>query len=148
MGEDVKVQLLVFLCHNVHDDLPDGLCSQPVLDEGVLLEPVDDEVVVVLLALLYVDDRVALPELLDVDDLAVLLEPLYLDVLVLMLYDHVADAQFESLDALDELGDVEGLHVGGQSQPLWSRCPTLMTIPDVLLDVLVQNVHVETISSS
>ena len=82
--------------------MPRCLCSQLVLDDAAVLEPVDDEVVAVLLALLYVDDGVALPELLDVENLAVLIEQLYLDVLDLMLYDDVADAQFESLDALDE----------------------------------------------
>ena len=75
-------------------------------------EPFDDEVVAVLLALIYIHDGVALLELLDVDDLVVLLDLPYLDVLDLMLYDHVADAQFDSLDALDELADVEGLDVG------------------------------------
>ena len=134
MGEYVEVQLLEFLCHDVHDDL---------LDEAVVLEPVDDDAAAVLLALLYVDDGVALPELLDFDDLLVLFELLYLDVLDLMLYDDVADGQFESLDALDELADVVCLDVGCQCQPLWSRCPTLLlTILDVLLDVLVRNVDV------
>ena len=68
MVEVVEVQLLDFLCHNVHDDLLDGRCSQPVLDEVIVLEHVDDEVVVALLALLYIDDGVALPELLHADD--------------------------------------------------------------------------------
>ena len=72
MVEVVEVQLLDFLCHDVRDDLLDGLCSQPVLDEVVVLELVDDEVVAVLLALLCADDGVALPELLDVDDVLVL----------------------------------------------------------------------------
>ena len=79
MAEVVEVQLWDFLCHDVHDDRLDGLFSQPVLDETVVLQPVDDEVVAVLLALLYVDDGVALPELLDVDDLLVLLALLYVD---------------------------------------------------------------------
>ena len=45
-------------------------------------------------------------------------ELLYLDVLDLMLYDHVPDAPFGSLDALDEIADVEGLDVDSQCQPL------------------------------
>ena len=138
MVEVVEVQLLDFLCHDIRDDLLDGLCSQPVLDEAVVLEPVDDEVVAVLLALLCVDDGVALPGLLDVDDLLVLLELLYLDVLDMMLYDHVTDAPFESLDALDELADVEGVDVDCLCQPLWSRCPTLLrTILDALFQMLM-----------
>ena len=56
---------------------------------------------VVLLALLYVDDGAAILEPLDVDDLVVLLELPCLDVLDLMLYDDVADAQSKSLDVLD-----------------------------------------------
>ena len=60
-----------------------------------------------------------------------------------MLYDRVADAPFESLDALVELADVEGLDVDCQCQSLWSRCPTLLlTILDDLLDVLLQDVDV------
>ena len=51
MVEVVEVQLLDFLRHDVHDDLLEGLCSQPVLDEAAVLEHVDDEVVAVLLAL-------------------------------------------------------------------------------------------------
>ena len=81
MDEDVEVQLLDFRCHDVRDDLLDGLCSQPDLAEAVVLELADDEVVAVLLVLL------------DADDLPVLLA---------LLYGDVADAQFESLDALDE----------------------------------------------
>ena len=50
----------------------------------------------------------------DVDDLPVLLE---------LLYDDVADAQFGSFDAIDD--PAEGLDVGCQCQPLRSRCPTL-----------------------
>ena len=69
----------------------------------------------------------------DVDDLLVLLALLYLDVLDLLLYDDFADAQFESLDALDELADVVGLDVDCQCQSLWSRCPILLrTILDAL----------------
>ena len=75
----------------------------------------------VLLAILCVDDGVALPELLDVDDLVVLLVLPYLDVLDLMLYDDVAVAPFEPLYALDELADVEGLVVGCRCRSLWSR---------------------------
>ena len=81
-----------------------------------------------------------------VDGPVVLLELLYLDVQDLMLYDHVADAPLESLDALDELADVGGPDVGCLCQSLWSRCPTLLlTILDIFLDVLLQNVDVETI---
>ena len=112
MDEDVEVQLLDFLCHDVRDDLLDGLCSQPAV-----LELADDGVVAVLLELVPVDDGVILPELLDADDLQVLLELLDVDdllVLIELLYDDVADAQFESLDALDELVDVVGLDVGCQ----------------------------------
>ena len=103
MDEDVEVQLLDFRCHDVRDDLLDGLCSQPDLAEVVVLELADDEVVAVLLVLL------------DADDLPVLLA---------LLYGDVADAQFESLDALDE--PAEGRDVGCQCQSLWSRCPTLL----------------------
>ena len=75
----------------------------------------------VLLALLYVDDVAALPELLDVDDLVVLLERTYRDVLDLMLYDDdVADTQYESLNVLEELADAEGLVVGCRCQSLLS----------------------------
>ena len=74
MAENVEVLPLAFLRHDVCDDLLDGLCSQVVFDDVVVFEPVDVEVVAVLPALLYVDDRVAPPEFLDVDDLAVLLE--------------------------------------------------------------------------
>ena len=141
MVEDVEVQLLDFLCHDVRDDLLDGLCSQPVLDEAVVLELVGDEVVAVLLVLLHADDGVvlpelldagglpALPELLDVDDLPVLLELLDVDdlpALLELLYDDVADAQFESLDVFDELVDVVGLDVGCRCQSLRSRWPTLL----------------------
>ena len=107
-----------------------------------LCEHVEDEVVAVLLALLYVDDGVVLPELFDVDDLVVLLELLYLGVLDLLLYDGVADAQFESLDALDELADEAGLDVGCQCQSLWSRYPTLLL---TIIDALFQDVDVGTI---
>ena len=99
----------------------------------------------VLLAILYVDDGVALPELLDVDDVVVLLELLYLDIPDPMLYDDVADVQFESLDAIEELADVEGLAAGCRCRSLLSRCcrRTLpLTILDVLLDVLLGNVDV------
>ena len=91
MDEDVEVQLLDFLCHDVRDDLLDGQCSQPVLDEAAVLELVDDEVVAVLLVLLHADDGVVQPELLDVDDLPVLLELLDVDDLPVLL---------ELLDAL------------------------------------------------
>ena len=148
MVEDIDVQLLDFLRHDVRDDLLDGLCSQLVLDYAVVLDPVDNEVVAVLLTLVHVDDGVALPELLDVDDLVVLLELPYLDVLDLMLYDEVAVALSESLYALDELADVEGLVVGCRCLSLRSRCcrPTLLlTILDVLLDILRRDVDVGTI---
>ena len=95
MVEVVEVQFLDNLCHDVRDDLLDDLCSQLVLDEVVVLEPVDYEVVAVLLEPLYVDDGGALPELLDVDDLVVLLELPDLDVLDRMLYDEVAFALSE-----------------------------------------------------
>ena len=119
MGEDVEVQLVDSLCHDIRNDPLDGLCSQLVLDEVVVLETVDDEVVAVLLALLYVDDGVALPELLDVDDLLVLLALLYVDdgvalpelldvddPLVLLALLYVDDAV-----ALNELLDVDDLLV-------------------------------------
>ena len=61
MVEDVEVQLLDFLCHDVRDDLLDGYCSQPVLAEVAVLERIDDEVVAVLLVLLHADDRVVQP---------------------------------------------------------------------------------------
>ena len=70
---------------------------------------------------------------LDVDDLLVLLE---------LLYDDVADAQLESLDALGALADVVGQDVGCQCQSLWSRCPTLLR---TILDALFQDVDVGTI---
>ena len=117
MDEDVEVQLLDFRCHDVRDDLLDGLCSQPDLVEVAVLELADDEVVAVLLVLLHADDGVVLPELLDADGLLVLPE---------LLYDDVADAQFESLEVFDELVDVVGLDVGCRCQPLRSRCPTLL----------------------
>ena len=66
-----------------------------------------------------------------------------------MLYDDVADAQFESLDALDEPADVVGLDVGCQRQSLWSRCPTLLLLLLLLLrailDALFKDVDVGTI---
>ena len=85
-----------FWIFGVRNDLLDGQCSQPVLDEAAVLELVDDEVVAVLLVLLHADDGVVLPELL---------------------YDDVADAQFESLDAVDE-PVVVGLDMGCQCQPV------------------------------
>ena len=145
MDGDVEVPLLDFLCHDVRDDLLDGQCSQPVLDEAVVLE-LAGEVVAVLFVLLHADDGVVLPELLDADDLPVLLavldvagvpvllELLDADDLLILLelpYDDVADAQFESLDALDE--PVEGLDVGCQCQPLRSRCPTLLADVETIL---------------
>ena len=147
MDEDFEVQLLDFLRRNVRDDLLDGPCSQPVLDEAAVLELVDDEVVAVLLVLLHVDDGVVLPELLDADDLPVVLELLDVDdlpVLLELLYDDVADAQFESLDALDELADAVGLDVGCQCQSLRSRCPTLLLL-QAILDALFQDADVGTI---
>ena len=117
MDEDVEVQLLDFRCHDVRDDLLDGLCSQPDLAEAAVLELADDEVVAVLLVLLDADDLPVLLALLDVAAVPVLLE---------LLYDDVADAQFESLDVFDELVDVVGLDVGCRCQPLRSRCPTLL----------------------
>ena len=143
MDEDVEVQLLDFLCHHARDDLLDGLCSQPVLDEAVVLELVDGGVVAVLLVLLHADNGVVRPELLDADTLPVLLEPLDVDdlpVLLELLYDDVADAQFESLDALDE--PAEGLDVGCQCQPLRSRCPTLL-LADVETILLHSHVRLD-----
>ena len=64
-----KFSFWIFCATMFEMSLLDGQCSQPVLDEVVVLELVDDEVVAVLLALLHVDDGVVLPELLDVDDL-------------------------------------------------------------------------------
>ena len=119
MNEDVEVQLLDFRCHDVRDDLLDGLCSQPDLAEAAVLELADDEVVAALLVLPHVDDGVVLPELLDAGGLLVLPE---------LLYEDVADAQFESPDVFDELVDVVGLDVGCRCQPLRSRCPTLLLV--------------------
>ena len=121
MDEDVEVQLLDFLCHDVLDDLLDGPCSQPDLAEAAVLELADDEVVAVLLVLL------------DADDLPVLLE---------LLYDDVADAQFVSLDVFDALVDVVGLDVGCRCQPLRSRCPTLL-LADVGTILLHSHVHLD-----
>ena len=123
--EDLEVQLLDFLCHDVRDDLLDGKRSQPVLVEAAVLERVDDEVVAVLLVLLHADDGVVLPELLDAGGLPVLLELLDVDDLQLG-YDDIANAQFQSLDVFDALVDVVGLDVGCRCQPLRSRCPTLL----------------------
>ena len=119
MDEDVEVQLLDFRCHDVRDDLLDGLCSQPDLAEAAVLELADDEVVAVLLVLLDADDLPVLLALLDVAAAPVLLE---------LLYDDVADAQFESLDVFDALVDVVGLDVGCRCQSLRSRCPTLLLV--------------------
>ena len=119
MDEDVEVQLLDFLCHNVLDDLLDGPCSQPDLAEAAVLELADDEVVAVLLVLLDADDLLVLPELL---------------------YGDVADAQFESLDALDE--PAEGRDVGCRCQSLRSRCPTLL-LADVETILLHSHVRLD-----
>ena len=129
MDEDVEVQLLDFRCHDVRDDLLDGLCSQPDLAEAAVPELADDEVVAVLLVLLDADDLPVLLALLDVAAvpvLLVLLDVAAVPVLLVLLYNDVADAQFESLDVFDELVDVVGLDVGCRCQPLRSRCHTLL----------------------
>ena len=131
MVEDVEVQLLDFLCHDVRDDLLDGQCSQPDLAEAAVLELADDEVVAVLLVLLDADDLPVLLALLDVAGVPVLL---------VLLYNDVADVQFESLDALDE--PPEGRDVGCQCQSLRSRCPTLL-LADVETILLHSHVRLD-----
>ena len=131
MDEDIEVQLLDFRCHDVRDDLLDGLCSQPDLAEVAVLELADDEVVVVLLVLLDADDLPVLLALLDVAAVPVLL---------VLLYNDVADAQFESPDALDE--PAEGRDVGCQCQSLRSRCSTLL-VADVETILLHSHVRLD-----
>ena len=91
MAGDVEVLVLDCQWHDVRDEDLDDLCSQFLLDDHVVPEPLDDEIVANLFALPYVDDEVVLPpKFLDVGDLVVLIELLNFDVLDLMFYDDVA----------------------------------------------------------